>query len=220
MSRAADNYYAGIRAATRGLWTGALSYDQFFDAMDATIRRGLPQAWHEGAQECGIAPSELSSAEKVGLQQAIVSELNYIDGFATAIEAGSKANGGKLEPLMSRADLWVARYNDVTNRARVKACADKKLMWVWNPRKEHCADCARLNGRVYRASTWDRYGLRPQSPDLECKGFKCGCSFAPTDESCTPGRPPSLVGGAGGGFPSRGGLTMPAVAPGIVPEVV
>ena len=49
---------------------------------------------------------------------AIVQENGYIAGFADAVEEKSKANGGKLGPLLVRADLWVKRYNDLRNRAK------------------------------------------------------------------------------------------------------
>ena len=78
-----------IRSAVRALWLGAMDYDQFFDAMGAAIRQGIPVAWYEGARECGVLPSELMPDEKLALQSAMFDELNYVNDFASAIEAGS-----------------------------------------------------------------------------------------------------------------------------------
>lgn len=47
---------------------------------------------------------------------------------------------------------------------------------------EHCTDCLALNDVVLTASEWRRIGIRPQSPDLECGGWRCKCRFVPTDE--------------------------------------
>lgn len=56
----------------------------------------------------------------------------------------------------------------------------------------NCGDCRRLDGRVYRASTWAKYDIYPRNWDLECRGVRCGCAFEETDEPCTPGFPPHL----------------------------
>jgi len=193
-SRAASNYHYSIRTAVRGLWTGALLYMQFIDSMMSTTRAGLTWAYAEGAAACGITPAEYTFEEKIALEQAIVREQNYIGQFADAIEKGSKANGGKLEPFMTRAKMWMNRYNDLVNRAKVTACANRKLLWRLGATEEHCRDCARYDGRIHRGSTWARYEIRPQSPKLACHGFNCLCTLEPTDERALPGRPPGMTG--------------------------
>ena len=193
-SRGASNYRNAVRAATRGFWSGALDYDQFAQALESAIRLGIPQAWHEGSKECGVLPSELSPEERLEMQGVIWDEYNYINGFALAIEAGSKANGGKLGPLMSRAEMWIGRYGQTKEKAKSMACADRKAVWIYGDTIEHCQDCSRVVGRVYRISTWDRYGWIPGSNDLACGGWRCKCQRVPTDEPCTPGRPPKLSG--------------------------
>ena len=193
-SRGASNYHNAIRSAVRGLWVGALDFDQFFQAMESAIRLGIPNAWYEGAKECGVLPSELTPEERLGIEQAIYEQYNYVMGFADAIEAGSKANGGKLSPLLSRAEMWVGRYGQTKEKAKSVACADRKAQWVYGDTIEHCDDCSRVVGRVYRLSTWDRYGWIPGSHELACGGWRCKCSRVPTDAPYTPGRPPRLSG--------------------------
>jgi len=188
------SYQRGINAAVRGLWSGAFDFGGFFEAMMSTITRGLTAAWAEGAAKCGIAPNELTLAELNARKAAIFSESNHINGFAEAIESGSKANGGKLSALSNRAGMWGNRYRDIVNRAQQMACKDKKLMWHLGPTVEHCVDCLKLDGRTYRASTWERWDVRPQSPALACKGILCLCEFQPTDVSANKGRPPKLSG--------------------------
>lgn len=195
MSAGSTNYRNGIRSAVRGLWGGALDYYQFYEAMEAAIRSGLTTAWHEGAKACGILPVDLSPTERVALAQAIANEYNYITDFATTIEAGSKANGGKMGSLMVRAEVWINRYLDVVNRAKIAACADQKLEWVLNyirVSKKHCGSCLKLARRVKRASVWEKYDIRPQSPRLECGGWRCACGLVVMDKPCTPGPLPNL----------------------------
>ena len=182
----------GVRAAIRGLWTGALSYLQSWDAMYDAIQRRLTQAWHEGLVEFGLKPGDMSPGEKVALGQMITEQSAHIDGLLTAVFENSKARGGKLGPLIARADLWAQRYNDARERAKSMVAVNPPLMWVYGDTIDHCGSCSRVVGRVYRKETWDRYGWIPGSKSLECGGWRCACSRVPTTEPITPGRPPSL----------------------------
>lgn len=180
-----DSYATGIRSAVRGLWSGVFDYDQFFGSMMSTIRAGLTRAWYDGAREMGILPSELTPEERLELERAIQSEFSHLNGFASDIESNSKANGGKIAPLLKRADLWINRWLDVKNQARLMAGGDKKLKWVLGATEEHCKTCAAMNGKIKRASYWRDHGPHPQQPvndTIECKGWKCLCTWEPTDE--------------------------------------
>lgn len=209
-SRAASDYASSIRSAARGLWLSTppgaagprvtvLTYDQFFDAMISIIRNRLPKAWEEGAKRVGVLPEEMTAEERVALQQAIASEVDHIAGFAAFIEEHAKAVGGKWGAVNNRVGMWANRYLDVVNRAMAMAGANKKLRWkrhALRVTKQSCVDCLKLDGRVYRAQTWQKWDVRPQSPYLACGGLKCGCAFevVGVDVRCTPGRPPKLSG--------------------------
>lgn len=182
-----------IRQAVRGLWAGVLLPLEFDAALLSAIRRGFNQAWTEGAAECGILESERTEEETLRLNTEINLQIPYIGGFRQAVIDGSKANAGKLAPLLKRAELWENQYQRIVNLAKTIACADKKAKWVVGP-TEHCTDCARVDGKVYRLSIWAKYGWQPQSYALECKGFKCRCALVITDDPVTKGRPPSLSG--------------------------
>lgn len=189
-------YRQNIRSAVRSLWSGESSFFQFFDQMQLAIERGFTDAWREGAGKCGIQPEELSTEELETLRAMISEELGYIDGFATAIEDGARANQGKLTPLLRRAERWVNRYSGVRDRASSMACSDQKLRWVRHA-MDSCTSCLNLEGRVYRASIWNKYDIRPQHPALACvQGAQgvpvCRCQFAVTDDPVTPGRPPGI----------------------------
>jgi hypothetical protein len=141
-------------------------------------------------------PADLSPEEKTALRQAIFHEENYIGRLAIDIEAGSKANGGLLRPLMARGQVWVNRYLDIVNRAKVMACADQKLKFARiRPTKDPCASCAKLEGKVKRASYWKRVDVRPQNPPnpyLDCGGWRCGHGFVVTDAPLSKGPLPRL----------------------------
>lgn len=190
-----EGYRRGLRSPVRGLWTGAITRDQFIGIFEVTIRAGFTAAWMTGAQECGIVPEEYSDEEKKALTEAIAQEGTYVGGFADAIEKGSKKNKGKLTPQFRRLDLWVKRYLDVQNRAKVMACADQKLAWRLSD-AEHCCSCIKLAGRVKRASYWRKVDVRPQHPSLHCMESAggpsvCKCRFEVTNEPQSKGPLPN-----------------------------
>jgi len=186
------DFRLNLRAAVRGFWGGTLDFLGFLESMNGTIHRGLTNAWNEGAGMVGINPGELNDEEKNALTIEINGDLLWSFGFANTINAKSKANGGKLAPLLKRTDMWANRYQAVVSHAMAMAGRDQKLKWVWNEIKEHCPDCRKLNGRVYRASMWNKYDLRPRMRRLNCHGYRCGCRFEPTSDPVTPGRPPII----------------------------
>jgi len=188
-------YRMAIRSPVRGLWTGHLDYDQFFDAMMAAIRRGFTQAWYQGARECGIAPNELKPDERLALEAAINNEFQFIDGLGSYVEANSKANKGKLGRSFARTKSWINRYNSLRNQAKLSACGDKKLTWRLGKTEEHCRSCLALSGKTKRASQWKAAGIQPQNAPNEklvCGGFLCDCTLEPSDEPMSKGPFPKL----------------------------
>lgn len=197
----AASYRQAIRAAARGLWVGALDYYQAYDSLITTIENRIPQAWYEGAAACAVSPSELSPEERRQMQLAKMNEVNHIDDLLTWVEQNSKAEGGKLGVvggtggIMARIELWASRYKDIVNRAKVMACGDRKLMWRLGPTKVHCKSCLRLDGKVKRASYWQKIEVRPRHPpnsNLECEGWICLCVFELTNEPMSKGPLPKL----------------------------
>ena len=189
------DYQKDIRGVMRAFWNGTVDFDQFFDLMLDTVRLGLTRIWNAGAAECGIQPSELSPEEKTKLAQMINSENTHIFEVADFIEQNSKANGGKFRQILPRAALWGQRGLDAFNQAKILACGDQKLKWNYDPAKENCPSCKRLNGKVKRASFWRRSGIRPQNPpnnSIACGGWRCGCSLDPTDEPVSRGPLPKM----------------------------
>lgn len=188
--RRAAEYAKNIRGFARALWSGVIDYDQFFDLMQGAIRIGLTQNWYAGAKECGIQPQELTPAERFALESAIIGEFGHIGDFASAIEAGSKRNGGKFGAILPRAGLWGMRAADVQNQARLLACGDKKLKWVRGPTSDSCRTCLAMDGKVKRASYWMAHGPHPQDPanhTIECGGWRCQCNLSVTDEPLSKG---------------------------------
>lgn len=193
---AISNYRAVLRSAVRGLWSGAIDAAQFDENMRLAISRYLTEAFAAGAKECGIRMDELTIDEQIALGDILTAETAFVAGFATDIETVSRANDGKLTPLFTRLEMWVNRYNDVKNRAKILTCKDVKLEWVYGD-TQHCNTCLALHGKVKRASQWQASGIQPQSPPndmLECGGWRCQCTLQQTDKPVSKGPLPRFRG--------------------------
>ena len=195
LSETLSGFRMNIRATVRGLWKGFIDRDQFFAGMVRAVQRGFNQAAEEGAKEWNLKPSEFSAAERLAIEAAINSQLQFISGFGDFIEENSQANGGKLGRSFVRANTWINQYNSVKNAAAVSAAGDRKMMWVLGATEEHCTSCLKLNKKVKRATFWQKRGIRPQNApneSLECGGWKCDCDLVPTDEPLSRGPLPGL----------------------------
>lgn len=188
-------YGGGIRANFRALWSGEVSASDFITMMMLTVEAGLRAAWIEGMESAGVDRSEISTEEWTRLQARIDQENDQLPGLAADISGNNRSAGGKLGDLMPRAELWVNRYNDIVNLARTTASTDPKLKWNYGGTVDHCSDCEKYEGKIHRASIWNRVEARPQSEALACGGWRCLCSLDPTDERATPGLPPRPSGG-------------------------
>lgn len=190
-----DDYRRSLRALTRGYWAGDLAAFDFVDGMVSAVTRHFEQAWQTVESQYGIATDERTADSQARLDLAINTEIGYITGFADAIAQDSKANGGALQPLLDRAELWAKGYDRTVILAQATIGSDIKLKWVWNPLiEDHCDDCQQYNGKVFYRSQWEAAGVRPKGDMLQCSGLNCGCEFEPTKERKTYGDVPPVIG--------------------------
>jgi hypothetical protein len=188
------DYRRSLRSLTRGYWTGDLAAFDFMDGMFGSINRHFEQAWRQVEAQYGISPDERTQASQDRLNLAINTEVGYVAGFADAIEANSKANGGALTPLLDRAELWANGYDRIIQLAQLVIAPDIKMVWEYGKTIEHCEDCAQYVGKVFFKSQWEAAGAIPQSPNLACSGIQCNCRLTPTTERKTRGEVPPLIG--------------------------
>ncbi len=176
------SYYVDtIKGYVRDLYRGDIEEGDFITDMASLIEQQLTRAWHEGMRENDLDPEEDMEPEwQTMLDDFILNEYDYVDGFAADIVA-ARDEQLPWEPLLSRADIWANRYNDVVTAA-VVATGNQKLIWVFGD-TDHCGTCERLNGIVAWAEEWDEAGVVPQNPpngNLECGGWRCACTLIPT----------------------------------------
>jgi hypothetical protein len=189
-----SRYLQSLRENARALWSGVWTDAEFMEGMFLSIDYWLSHSWTLGAEAVGIAPDEITPKEQMQLSAIIFKEYSFVPRLATRITAMNKEHGGKLAAVFALLAGWVVRYNDVYNRAKVAAESDPKLRWSLGPTTMHCGTCAKLNGKVKRASWW-RDNVMPQMPpngSLECKGWRCLCDLSPTSDPLTKGRMPNV----------------------------
>ena len=158
-----SSYRSALKPTVRALWLGVWTAQQFNDEFKRVIQAGLTQAWADGMEAGGISMTEQTLMERMQLRVIIASQQVFVSGFADAIIAGSKMNGGKLGPLLSRLEMWINVYPKTVDQAKARALADQKVMWFLGARKKHCGSCSGFNGRVYRRSTWAANNALPRS---------------------------------------------------------
>ncbi|MHA1942365.1 MAG: hypothetical protein ACW97P_11700, partial [Candidatus Hodarchaeales archaeon] len=114
--------------------------------------------------------------------------------FLRVVNEQSKKNGGKLQPLLQRLEMWINQYSSAKQQSEAMACADEKRVWRIG-RTEHCRTCLALNGQVRRMSFWLNNVLPRNAPNekLICKGFNCQCELLKTNKPLSRGRLPGLA---------------------------
>lgn len=187
--KSAEAYRTYFTNDVHALYTRAMSRREFIRDMALIIDTQLRTAWKEGADESMVLPEDFTPEDDAIIQGIIDNEINYLDGLADDIQ---NAAGDKLgwETFQPRIDIWVNRYNDTANRAKVHFGGKIKYRWDLGQTEEHCETCQALNGLVAFSDEWETAGLHPQSPPndlLECGGWKCDCTLNSTTERRTSG---------------------------------
>jgi hypothetical protein len=189
------DYRRSIRAAVRGRVSGIFDEFTFVDTMISTIQRGLTRAFHEGLAKFGIAPDEITTPERLVLDELINLQFEHLFGFSAYVtRQGERYAQGQKQPALnaalSRADLWVNRYPEARSLGEALGAKNIKATWVLGATEEHCRTCLGFFGRTYRYETWLANEAMPQSQNLCCGGYRCDCHLEPTDARVTPGRFP------------------------------
>ena len=190
-----------IRAAARGLLQGIFDEFQFIDTMLTTITRGLTNAFKEGLKKAGATPEDLDTAaylpERLALDEQINQNMASLFNFSAYITQRKIKyyDEGKKQlattQVMNRALLWSNQYDKARVLAFTMASGDKKMLWTRGPTSDSCSTCITFDHRIYRASTWTKYGALPKAQILCCHGYNCLCTLTPTELPMTKGRFPA-----------------------------
>lgn len=158
--------------------------------MRATVKFGLKDAFEIGAKSVGVEANEIPQDALDERDNIISQEQSHIAGLLDYLSsvARSKVKPAPsfLDTVMPRLEMWVKRFSDVQDRARMFLGKKTRLVWKLGATEQHCETCGGLSGIVAWAQEWEQSGLRPKSPDLACHGYNCDCSLTPTTKRRTP----------------------------------
>ena len=182
-------YQRQLRRAVLEYFRGDINAFGFIDAMSDAIEQQFRKAWREGIRDAGLNPLKDSDPMlDAELEKRISDEINlYVLPFAADIEK-ARDSGGEIDPLYTRVDMWVNRYNDIVNAARLAYSKNERMEWVLGP-TEHCDTCLSLSGIVAYGNVWSASPWRPQGRNLQCGGFRCQCALVRTDKRPTDRQP-------------------------------
>jgi hypothetical protein len=180
-----------IETYDRQLWAYALDLYRggdagyFIDDYATAISNQLSRAWNEGAREVKVNPEDMDETDHLELQSIIDNEYEHVLDLATDIQNAQTLTLDEFRrQFRNRITLWVNRYKDVKDRAKIYFGGKTRLVWVLGKTEKHCASCSALNGIVAWAKEWEEAGVKPQNPPnaaLECGGWNCDCSLEVTE---------------------------------------
>jgi hypothetical protein len=139
------------------------------------------QAYLDGLRAGGVQEARLDNQAIKEIAVWRAAQTPFISKFIDDVYSEKDFNQATIQ---QRANLWVNKsLNPLYYIALGNADKNALYMWVYDPRKEHCKDCLRLNGQIHKMKDYVKKGILPQSPALECKGYNCGCSLVPSQLS-------------------------------------
>lgn len=169
---------------------------QVQDVFNASATQAYLQGIRDGGANGIVSASQLDTDE--------LNELNSWLSFNDnrALDLAFDLFDATLEEKQNRVNLWANKGLDTSyNMGLMSGRSNPALEWHYSDKvKEHCSDCLKYNGKVYRAKVWKRYAIAPRSDNLECKGFQCECELLKTEKPITRGRPSAPSGARGKSF--------------------
>jgi hypothetical protein len=132
---------------------------------------------------------QLAQHQQIARESAARLASDIFDGRYSA--DGRQTGEDGREKLRNRLVLWTVTAAGVYALGQVHTApavgqggqfAEARYRWTRGPTARPCRDCAGLDGVVLTASEWARMGIRPQSPSLNCGGWRCLCRLELTDE--------------------------------------
>jgi len=207
-----ENLVKGLFAVSG--FPGQADAQRLTQELSSLIRTFWPSAWADGIKPFGLTMGDLTGLELFALESAISRDVAALPGFSQFVLQNNWRTIGDVpsrrtspdrwreaiygspqwSKIQARIRLWWNGYHRIESEARQLAAGDRLMMWILGPTEQHCPDCSKYAGRVYRGSTWAKWDVRPQHPRLACHGFNCQCRLQITTEPVTPGRPPRMTG--------------------------
>jgi len=171
------NYFASIMDINyKFLNSNQEVTDNTISVADGILSYGMMHSYMLGRKSAGNLTS-MSDHEMMEIEPMIDDNVDYFDAFLLAILAGMDEESRTKRVAKYEASLrkiyWIGFAKGDKSKTR-------RIQWIMDPAKEHCSDCLRFSQKG--PMTMDEFyneclskDLVPQSYNLECRGFNCGC---------------------------------------------
>lgn len=166
---------------------GDIDRDEFEERLDDLVAATLLLMFVTGSGDSDIPlEAQLAFESEIQTHREAASRLAddiYVDEVFTVTEDLSE-EAAEIRRL-SRIALWVAGAAGLYALGQAHGPDDRRLVWRWDPDKEHCDTCRALNDQVATVADWRASGYRPQGRMLVCGGWLCGCGWFETQADLT-----------------------------------
>ena len=154
-----------------------ISQSEFESRLAELVALILMAIWLRGAN---LNLSDLTPTDRSIMDDALEPHLNSVRGLSDDLYAGRYEDSPAA--ALTRIIVWSNMAAGIYFMGLLSRRDDPRLRWDWDPLKDHCNDCVRLNGQIHTAAEWRASGFVPRTTALECRGFNCGCGFSETSE--------------------------------------
>ena len=180
------SYGQQLQRNIKRLFDAKIDARRFEKNLQQVVDSEYREAWERGLRRANVTADVLVSPDPQILEDLIKEEQGHIRPLAERVaKLRSKEDAtDSLAVIRRSAPAWVVRLEQIENRAYIIGSKrDKRglnLKWVFDPIKDHCDDCKRLDGHIASPEAWEKAGIEPQSSRLSCFGTHCGCRFVST----------------------------------------
>jgi hypothetical protein len=142
------------------------------------LEEGGREAYLDGLKRAGKKKPEFDAKGKKQLATWLSKQRGFVSSFVASVEDGKFS----AKQLANKGLQWTnGSLSDMLYKGMEDGAPRKMWLWRYNPAKEHCVTCLRLNGQVHQMKTYASRGLLPRSTRLVCHGDNCGCRLIPHD---------------------------------------
>lgn len=185
-----DSFEVALTKFCTQAWAGRMDKVDFQRAARALIKQSAPEVYIEGMIEGGMADEAeareaMTEADNAAIRDYVSSQSKFVNAFAADVLAVREAESkpAAQEMIFSRCKTWAQSLAALGARGHAAADANKMGTWKFGD-TDHCATCAKLDGKRHRLSWFVERGYIPREPGsvtLECHGFNCQCKIVDDD---------------------------------------
>lgn len=175
-----DEYESILADLMNEAANGTISEDEFLIEAESLVAAEIITAYLLAS---GKTIAQLTDEDRRIISEQTEINLDAIPGlYLAAVAFGGDEDTPTDELIDNRVALWGVGLLGVYALGFLRGGNEEEhIAWRLGDR-DHCGSCLALSSVVATRAQWAESNWYPTSSSLECKGFRCGCSFEVTDE--------------------------------------